>query len=80
MGIQIDKIPNRHLKPTYLLRRTYRDGKKVCKETLGNLTSLSMDQIEVMRMILKGQKLVPADEAFDIIESRQHGTVQAVLF
>ena len=79
MGIQIDKIPNRHLEPTYLLRRSYRDGKKVCKETLANLTSLSIDQIEAMRMILKGQKLVPVEEAFDVIKSRQHGTVQAVL-
>ena len=79
MGLQIDKIPNRQHKPTYLLRRCYRDGKKVCKETLANLSSLPMAQIEAIRMILKGQDMVPVDEAFEVVKSRQHGAVQAVL-
>ncbi len=79
MGLQIDKIPNRQYKPNYLLRRAFRDGKKVCKETLANLSELSISQIEAMRMILKGQELVPVEDAFEILQSRQHGTVQAVL-
>lgn len=79
MGMQIDIIPNRQYPPTILLRRSYRDGKKVCKETLANLTGLSMAQVESMRMILKGQKLLPVEEAFEVVKSRQHGTVQAVM-
>lgn len=79
MAMHIDKIPNGKYRPTYLLRRSRREGKKVVKETLANLTMLPDEIIESIRMMLKGQKLVPAEEAFDVVKSRQHGTVQAVM-
>jgi len=44
-GMHIDVVPNRNSRPTYLLRETYREGGKVRKRTLANLSSLSDEQI-----------------------------------
>jgi len=79
--MHIDIVPNRKSTPTVLLRECYRKGKKVIKRTLANLSQLPMDQIEAIRRILKGEKLVPSDKLFKIVEggSRTHGQVEAVL-
>jgi transposase len=76
MHIQI--VPNRNSTPTVLLRESYREGKKVGKRTLANLTSLSPAQIAGMRAALSGQELCPISEAFEITTSRAHGHVDAV--
>ncbi len=80
--MHIDIVPNRNSKPAVLLRESYREGRKVRKRTLGNLSSLPMDQVESIRRILKGEKLLPIEELFEIVEggSRHHGHVDAVLF
>ena len=77
----VDIVPNRNSKPAILLRETYREGGKVRKRTVGNISNLPMDQVEAIRRILKGEKLIPVEEAFEIIEggSRFHGNVEAVL-
>ena len=54
MHIQI--IPNRGSTPTVLLRESYREGSKVGKRTLANLSSLSGPQIEAIRCVLRGDK------------------------
>ena len=46
-----------------LVRRSYRDGKKVRHETLANLSKLPADAIDAIEATLKGQRLVPAQEA-----------------
>src|ERR1700756_4448332 len=61
-----------------LLRRTFRDGDKVKHETLANLKALPEDAIEAIEATLKGQRLVPAGEAFTITRSLPHGHVAAV--
>ena len=38
--MHIDIVPNRKSRPAYLLRESYRDGDKVRKRTLANLSSL----------------------------------------
>jgi len=38
-----------------------------------------MDQVESIRRILKGEKLVSFDDVFEIVSSRAHGHVKAVL-
>jgi hypothetical protein len=63
----------------YLLRRTYRQGDKVKHETLGNLSRLPAATIELIRRAVRGEALVPPDEAFDVIRSRPHGHVAAVV-
>jgi len=79
--MHIDIVPNRGSKPAVLLRESYRVGSKVKKRTIGNLSSLPMEQVEAIRLVLRGEKLVRAEDAFEIVEdgSPSHGHVQAVL-
>jgi len=81
VAMHVEIVPNRNSKPAILLRESYREGKKVRKRTVGNISKLPMDQVEAIRRILKGEKLVSAKDAFEIVEggSRFHGHVDAVL-
>lgn len=76
--MHIDIVPNRSSRPAYLLRESYRDGKKVRKRTLANLSTLSDAQLMAIRAVLQGQALVPAEAAFAVSSSRAHGHVEAV--
>jgi hypothetical protein len=76
--MHIDTIPNRGSRPAYLLRESYREGPRVLKRTLANLSSLSDEQIFAMRAILRGERLAPANGVFDAVASRAHGHVQAL--
>jgi hypothetical protein len=68
---------------TTLLRRSYREGGKVKTETLGNLSHLPKETIEVVRASLKGESFVRAEDAglspegFSIERSLLHGHVAA---
>ncbi len=75
----IDVVPNRGSAPAALLRESYRDGKKIRKRTLANLSSLTSEQIEALRRVLRGEKVANASDVFEIVASRSHGDVQAVL-
>ena len=74
----IDIVPNRNSRPAILLRESVRQGKKIIKRTLANLSSLSLEQAEAIRDVLKGKPMHPADELFDIVRSRAHGAVKAI--
>jgi transposase len=63
---------------THLLRRSYRDGKTVKNETLGNLSHLPDPLIDIIRRSLQGESFVSVAERFQITASRPHGHVQAV--
>ncbi len=76
--MHIDGVPNRASRPTYLLRESYREGKKVRKRTLANLSALSDEQIESIRAVLSGQSVRPVSQLWQTIRSRPHGAVQAV--
>jgi transposase len=80
--MHIHIVPNRNSAPTVLLRESYRDGPKVCKRTLANLSSLSSAQVEAIRATLAGQPLQPAAQAlapaFEAIASPAHGHVMAL--
>ncbi len=76
--MHIDCVPNRTSRPTYLLRESYREGKKVRKRTLANLSALSDEQIEAIRAVLAGQSVRPVEELWETTRSRSHGAVQAV--
>ena len=64
---------------THLLRRSYRDGATVRNETLGNLSHLPDTLIDLIRRSLKGETFIPATQAFEVVSSRPHGHVQAVM-
>lgn len=62
-----------------LLRRSYREGGKVKKETLGNISHLPDHVIEMIRGALKGETYLPVGSNFEIRRSLPHGHVAAVL-
>nr|WP_253257615.1 IS1634 family transposase [Mycobacterium heckeshornense] len=74
----VDKAGNVRRYESVLVRRTYRDGKKVRHETLANLSKLPADVIAAVEGTLKGQVLVPAGSEFTITRSMPHGDVAAV--
>lgn len=75
----LDIVPNRNSRPAVLLRRSFRENGKIKKVTLANLTGLDNDQIDAIRLALKGERLVSANESFQIKRSLPHGNVAAVL-
>ena len=74
----IDFVPNRGSKPAILLRESIREGKRIKKRTIANLSALTLEQAEAIRLVLKGEKLAPAGGGLDCIRSLPHGHVEAV--
>ena len=62
----------------HLLRRSFRDGGKVRKETLANLSHLPPEAITAVRAVLAGKTLIDADAAFEVARSLPHGHAAAV--
>jgi len=62
----------------HLLRRSYRDGGKVRKETLANLSHLPDEAIEAVRLALAGKTVIDADAGVEVTRSLPHGHVAAV--
>jgi transposase len=75
----IDRVPNRNSRPAILLREAWREGNKIRKRTIANLTNWPQEKVEALRRVLKGQSMVGRDEAFFIERSIPHGHVEAVL-
>jgi len=76
----IESVPNRHSPPAVLLRESYREDGKVRKRTLANLSCLSTDVIEGLKVLLRGGVAVPsAESVFTVERSLPHGHVAAVL-
>src|SRR5688500_18637969 len=64
---------------THLLRRTCREGGRVRNETVGNLSHLPPETIELVRRSLRGERFLSVDESFAVGQSLPHGHVEAVL-
>jgi hypothetical protein len=75
----IDIVPNRSSPPAILLRESIRDGKRVRKRTIANLSALPIEQAEMIRRVLKGERLGPVEDTLEVVRSRAHGHVEAVL-
>ena len=75
----IDIVPNRNSKPAILLREGWREGKKTVKRTIANLSHWPDEDVQALRLLLKGERMVPKDKVFSIERSLPHGHVQAVL-
>ena len=61
-----------------ILRRSYREGRKVRSETLANLTALPDAGIEALRAVLAGKTVFTAGQDLKIARSLPHGHVAAV--
>ena len=64
---------------SHLLRRSYREGGKVKKQTVANLTSLGEDVVNVIRQALRGNQVAPVESLFEAVASPHHGHVEAVM-
>jgi hypothetical protein len=75
----IELVPNRNPRPAILLREGWREGGKICKRTLANLSDWSPARVEALRRVLKDEPLAALEETFVTERSLPHGHVQAVL-
>jgi transposase len=80
MIMYIETVPNRKSPPCILLRESYRQDGKVKKRTVANLSNWPADLVENFRLLLKGGTVMERiDESFDVLRSRPHGHVAAVV-
>jgi transposase len=78
--MHIESVPNRNSPPAILLRESYREGGKVRKRTLCNLSHWDPAHIEGLRGVLKGGTVIAPDrDAFTVTRSLPHGHAAAVL-
>ena len=75
----IETVPNRQSRPTILLREGWREGKKVRKRTVANLTHWPAPKIEALRLRLHDVPLVPPQSMFAVEHSLPHGAVEAIV-
>src|ERR1700740_2194865 len=79
----IESVPNRDSPPAILLRESYREGGKIKKRTLLNLSDWPPERIAGFKALLKGGTVVvgdrPATAAITILRSLPHGHVAAAL-
>ena len=61
------------------MRRTYREGGKVKNETVGNLSHLPEELVELVRRSLAGERFLVSVDEFEVCRSLPHGQVAAVL-
>src|SRR5437763_776710 len=64
---------------THLLRRSYRQGGKVRNVTVGNISHLPEQLVELVRLGLRGEPVGVLSEAFEIERSLPAGHVMAAL-
>ncbi len=78
----IERVPNRNSPPAVLLRESYREGKKVKKRTVANLSKLPDEVVDNLKLALKGATAIKTEqlsEDFEVIRSLPHGHVSAIL-
>lgn len=76
----IESVPNRDSPPAILLRESYRDGGKVKKRTLLNISDWPRERIAGFKALLKGGTVIPNNQdAITIVRSLPHGHVAAAL-
>ena len=61
MSYRVDTIPNRSSPPTILLRRHWREGRRVRKETVANLTRRPEWLVEGIRSLVGAGAFRPED-------------------
>ena len=75
----IESVPSRGARPTILLREGHREGRRVVKRTLANLTHWPADKVDRLRRVLRDEPLVPAEQTGRVLSSLPHGHVEAAL-
>ena len=62
---------------SYLLRRSYREGKKVKQKTLANLSLLPLDTIEIIKKSLKYYKKVAPKSITFLYDTSKKGNTKS---
>jgi len=76
----IERIPNRNSPPAILLRESYREGDKIKKRTLANLSAWPAAKIEALRCVLREDVVAPTSrDGLTLLRSLPHGHVAAVV-
>jgi transposase len=75
----IETVPNRNSPPAILLREGRRQGDKVLKRTLANLSDWPTEKIESLRRLLRDEPLVSPQDLFSTYQTLPHGHVEAIL-
>jgi transposase len=76
----VERIPNRNSPPAILLRESFREGGKIRKRTLANLSHWPAAKVEALRRVLRDEALVAAGtQGLTVVRSLPHGHVAAVL-
>ena len=80
MSIRVHVIPNRSSPPAVLLRKTWREGKRIRRQTLANLSKVPKPVVDAIRAFLQGGVVFETlDDAAAIRRSLPHGHVAALL-
>lgn len=75
----IETVPNRNSPPAILLREGWRDGKRIRKRTLANLSDWPREKIENLRRLLRDESLISPRDLFKTEQTLAHGHVEAIL-
>jgi transposase len=75
----VERVPNRNSPPAILLRESYRDGDRIKKRTLANLSHWPAARIAALRRVLKDEAVAAGDQALSLQRSLPHGHVAAAL-
>ncbi len=80
MAYRIDTIPNKRGRDTVLLRKYWREGRRIRKQRIATLTDMPATVINGIDAVLRGGvSFASVDEAFSIRRAQPHGHVTAVL-
>ena len=80
MSYYIKVVPNRKYQPTTLLRKVWREGKKVKRKTIANLSDFHPSVIEGFKAAIKGGIIYKdISKAFPIKRSLPHGHIACIL-
>ena len=75
----VDIVPNRNSPPAILVRESRREGKVTKKRAIMNISDWPMDKVLALKLLLQGEKLIPAKDAFIIERSIPRGHAAAIL-
>ncbi|WP_448382883.1 IS1634 family transposase [Desulfosoma sp.] len=76
----VERVPNRNSPPAILIRESYREGGRVKKRTLANISHLGEETIKAIQTFLKGGVVLDSvAEAVEVLRTLPHGHVVAAL-
>ena len=80
MAISVDVIPNRSSPPAILLREAWREGPRIRRRTIANLSKMPPEFVDAIRSVIKGGVVHGSlEEAVSIRRALPHGHAMAVL-